>query len=70
MTTEMLAAQVKGLELQLAVLKARLQAVGEPAPGASFGTLEGMLAGIAESTEDDIEAAEYRADWDDEGAGK
>lgn len=68
MSTELLAAQVKGLEVQLAVLKARLRKAGAPTQGSSFADLEGTLSGIAQSTAEEIEAAEYRADWQDEGA--
>jgi hypothetical protein len=68
MVTDALVAQVKGLEVQLTVLKARLREVGAPMPRTSFADLEGLLAGVAESTEDDLEVAEYRVGWDDEGA--
>jgi len=67
MTREALLAQLKGLEVQLTVLRARLRNVSGPLPPLSFSDLEGMLLGEAESTEREIEAAEYRVDWPEEG---
>jgi hypothetical protein len=69
MSADTLVAQVKGLEVQLAVLKARLREAGGPMPRPSFADLEGILAGAGESTEGEIEAAEYRVSWDGEGSG-
>ena len=70
MATDGLLAQVKGLEVQLTVLRARLREAGGPVSHALFADLEGMLAGVAESTEHELEAAEYGVSWDDEGAGE
>ena len=61
MTTDVLLAQVKGLEAQLAVLKAQLRDASRPGPPSSFAELEGILSGEAETTAEEIEAAEYRA---------
>jgi hypothetical protein len=66
MTREMIASQIKSLELQLAVLRAEIKHLGEPTAPYYLGDLEGMLAGVSESTEEEIEAAEYRVKWDDE----
>jgi hypothetical protein len=70
MTSEAILAQLKGLELQLTVLEARLRNTGSPATLTSFADLEGMLAGGAESTESEIEAAEYRVSWDQDGGAQ
>ncbi len=71
MTTEALMAQVKGMEAQLTVLKARLREASLPTLPRSFADLEGILEGKAESTEKDIDATEYRVTWDDgSGAGE
>jgi len=59
---DLILAQVKGLQLQLEVLRARLEA----AVGASsrpFSELEGILEGETETTEAELDAAEYRIPW-------
>jgi hypothetical protein len=66
MTTDALLAQVKGLEAQLAVLKARLEAIASPSPPSSFADLQGILSGVAETTEEELEAAEYSVEWPEE----
>lgn len=62
MSEAALAGQLKSLETQLAALRAQARAAGEPPPR-SFADLYGILAGQAESTEEEIEAAKYRVDW-------
>ena len=69
MASETLMAQVKSLELQLEVLKARLRDAGGSPPSRPFSELEGMLEGLAETTDDEIEAATYRVDWPEEEGG-
>ncbi len=70
MSADTLMAQVKGLEVQLTVLKARLREGGAPVAPSSFADLEGLLAGVAESAEDELDAAEYRVNWEKEGTGE
>ncbi|MBM4032793.1 MAG: hypothetical protein FJ291_13530 [Planctomycetes bacterium] len=70
MSADALVAQVKGLEVQLTVLKARLREANQAAARCAFADLEGILAGVAESTEDELAAAEYRVGWDEEGTGE
>ena len=53
---------LKSLETQIAVLKARMKGP-EKARRKSFGQLYGMLAGKGSSSEQEIEAAEYRGVW-------
>jgi hypothetical protein len=56
--------QLRSLEAQIAVLKAwlRAQSVQEPA-FKSFGDLYGVLQGKAQSTEQEIQQAEFRFKW-------
>jgi len=71
MASDTLLAQVKSLGLQLEVLKARLRQENEGAPARPFSELEGILEGQSETTEEEIEAAEYRVDWpEEEGEGE
>lgn len=59
--------QLKGLELQVQLLKAKLQkSKSQQAPPKFFGDLYGILKGQAESTEEEIEAALYRVPMDSE----
>jgi len=67
MATHTLLAQVKGLELQLTVLKTQMARMGRVHPVASFADLEGILADKTQSTEAQLDDAEYRAEWDDGG---
>jgi hypothetical protein len=64
MATDTLTAQIKGLEAQLAVLKARVSRAAERESAAGFATLYGLLSGKARSTEAEIKAAEYRMPWE------
>jgi hypothetical protein len=66
MTREMLVSRIKTLEMQLAVLRAEMKQLGEPTTPYYLGDLEGILAGLSESSEEEIEAAQYRVKWDDE----
>ena len=59
MNEKALLAQIKGLELQLAVLKARVKRLSTSEPPRSFADLYGILAGKVSSTEEDIDAARY-----------
>ena len=60
MTDAMLAAQIKSIELQLAVLKARFEREGDPRPAVkSLGDLYGILAGTGTSSEEDIDRAQF-----------
>jgi len=52
--------QIKSLELQLQLLKAKLQKSEQNVPRKSFGDLCGILKGQVESTEEEIDAVLYR----------
>ena len=69
MPDETLSIQLKGLEAQIAVLKARMKG-RKKARRKPFGQLYGMLAGKATSSEQEIEAAEYQLRWSGEPDGK
>lgn len=57
--------QLKGLELQIQLLKAKLQkSQSPPAPPKYFGDLYGLLKGQVESTEEEIDAILYRVPMD------
>lgn len=63
MTDAILLAQIKSIELQLAVLKARLEQRGNVHPGVkTLGELYGILAGTGTSSEEDIDRAQYTLD--------
>jgi len=64
MSATTLEAQVKSLEAQLAVLKAQLAAARTEEPSQSFAGLYGLLSGKVSSSEQDIEAAKFRFDWE------
>jgi hypothetical protein len=66
MTTDALIAQIKGIEAQLATLRAQLERQREPAPPKTLGDLRGILAGHGDFTEEEIDAVLYRFDWEDE----
>jgi phage shock protein A len=61
----LLKAQVKSVEAQLAVVKAELQAPEISAPTKTFGDLYGIYAGQMDLTEEEIDSALYRLDWED-----
>ena len=55
-----LIAQIKGLEVQLAVLKAQVKRLGATAPPKPFADLYGILRGKVKSSEEEIDAVKYR----------
>ena len=61
-------AQIESREMQLMVLKARVRNASGRVPQAPFADLEGVLAGVAESAEEELRAAEYRVSWSDKGS--
>ena len=63
MNEKSLLAQIKGLKLQLAILESRVKRLTESSPSKSFADLRGILAGEANSSEEDIDAAQYRPKW-------
>jgi hypothetical protein len=64
MTEEALVAALKGLEMQLAVLRAAVKRRGMPSSRYSFGDLYGILAGKVSTSEEEIEAAKYHFEWE------
>ena len=64
MNEDGLIAQIKGLELQLDVLKARLQRMRGNKASKPLAELRGILKGKVCSSEEEIDAAKYRFKWD------
>ena len=60
MNEKTLLAQIKGLELQLAILKAQVKRLGVSATPRTFADLRGILKGKVQSSEEDIDAVKYR----------
>ena len=58
--------QLKKLELQMQVLKAKLKKLQANTPAEIFGDLRGILKGQAQSTEEEIGAVLYRMPLDSE----
>jgi hypothetical protein len=61
-----LKAEIKKVEAQLSVLKAELEGAEASAPAKTFGDLYGIFAGQLDLTEEEIDSALYRFDWEDE----
>jgi hypothetical protein len=64
MDEERLIAQIKGLELQLAVLEAQVRQLKASRTPKTFADLRGILKGKVQSTEEEIEAAKYHFEWE------
>jgi hypothetical protein len=64
MIDKTLPAQVKALEAQLAVVKAQVQRLSTPTASHSFADLYGILSGKADSSEEEIDAMQYRFEWE------
>jgi hypothetical protein len=64
-TAEMLAARIKSLEVQLAVLKAQVKRLSAATPPKTFAELHGILAGAGDFTEEEIDSVLYRLDEKD-----
>ena len=67
MTTDSLIRQIQSIEIQLAVLKAQIKRLGLHTPPKTLGELEGILSGAGDFSEEEIDAALYRFDWEEEG---
>lgn len=52
--------QIKNLELQVQLLKAKLQKLEQATPAKSFGDFYGILKGKVETSEEEIDAVLYR----------
>ena len=68
-------AQIKGIEVQLATLKSQIEALAaqvkqlEPSTRPkTLGDLRGILAGLPDFTEEEIDAALYRYKWEEDEA--
>ena len=64
MIDKTLAAQVKALEVQVAVLKAQVNRLSTPTASHTFADLYGMLSGKLDSNEEEIDAVQYRFEWE------
>ena len=60
MLDKTLPAQVKALEAQLAVLKAQVKRLRTPTASHLFADLDGILPGKVDSSEEEIDSAQYR----------
>lgn len=65
MISEDLLSQIRALEVQLAVLKARYRQRSEKA-AKTFADLYGLLRNEVQSSDEEIEAAIFRFEWEDE----
>ena len=61
-----LLAQVKSLETQLAVLKARIRKLRKSEPPKRLADLYGILADEADTSDEEIDQAKYRFEWEGE----
>ena len=61
-------AQIKSMEAQLLVLRAQVTRFRLSIPPRTFADLGGILAGQLDFTEEEIDAALYRFDWEGESA--
>jgi hypothetical protein len=68
-TIDLLVSQIKSLEAQLAGLRARVEGLGTAASVRTSADLRGILAGVADSTAEEIDASLYRIKWDDDTSG-
>jgi hypothetical protein len=64
MIDKTLPAQVKALEAQLAVVKAQVKRLSTPTASHSFADLYGTLSGKMDSSEEEIDAVQYRFEWE------
>ena len=64
MIDKTLPAHVKALEAQMAVLKAQVQKLSTPTAPHTFADLYGILSGKADSSEEEIDAVQYRFEWE------
>jgi hypothetical protein len=67
-TLDLLTAQIKSIEAELATLRAQIEHLRATTPARSFGDLYGILAGQIDSSEEDIDAVLYRFDWEGENS--
>ena len=63
MTSDEIKALVRGLEVQLLVLKAQMKRSGLTDGPSVFSDLRGALQGAATSSNEDIESAQYDVKW-------
>ena len=68
MTAELLLAQIKGMETQLALLKAQVKRLNASTPPRTLGDLEGILAGHGDFSDEEIDSVLYQSKWIDEAA--
>jgi len=66
MNASSLQLQIRSMEVQLSVLKARLEAEDGEKSTIGFRELYGLLSEKSQSSEEEILAAVYRVDWDTE----
>ena len=74
-TIDLLRSQIQGIEAQLKRIEAQLKALQTQVmrlrlsvPPKSFADLEGILAGQADFSEEEIDAALYRFEWEGESS--
>ena len=64
MVDKTLTAQIKALEVQLAVLKAQVKRRSTTPPPHFFADLYGILSGRVDSSEAEIDSVQYRFEWE------
>ena len=64
MIDETLTAQIKALEVQLAVLKAQVKRLSAPTPSGSLADLYGILSGKVDPRKEEIVSVQYRFEWE------
>jgi len=61
-------AQLKTIEAQLKMLQTQVMRLRLSVPPKSFADLEGILAGQADFSDEEIDAALYRFEWEGESS--
>ena len=69
-TLDLLVSQVKGMQVQLAVLRAQLERLRGSQPPRRLADFYGILAGQSDTSEEEIDAVLYRFDWEGESSGE
>jgi hypothetical protein len=67
-TIDLLASQLRGIEAQVATLRAQIERLRAAAPPRTFADLYGVLAGQSDSSAEEIDAMHYRFDWEGENS--
>jgi hypothetical protein len=66
MTVELIESRIKELEAEIATLKVELERLRTPTPTRTFADLHGALAHLGDFTKEEIDAALYQMDEEEE----